>query len=299
MSSKRKERTDSESLESSDDESSTPNGGKVQSKDKRQKLQDVTLDKNAVTGVSTSTALPIQGVSADGFEYDRHQRRKMMKNDKKKLATTPLPTTPATTGPRKRFEFVQGKDECTSDQFCGVLRPPRVPQGFIFRCDPIRSTEDGVKNHLKSRGVSVTEVKQVSQPDSRFKSFKVSVEKLVDFNLLLSGSCIPKSCGVRKFIPPRSDRADNNTGFFRSWEASWDPPSSDVSAVLYKQNLEELNQLEANVVTISSTDSAAMDLTVDITNNHSTVSTGDSSVSEQQITLSNSNDTARKPNNVS
>ena len=291
---KRKERSDSESSESSDDESH--NGGIVHNKDKRLKLHDVILQNNAATGVSSDPSLLKHDVLADGFEYDRHQKRKMKQKEGKRSAAAGQPTTPAAPGLRKNFEFVQGKDECASDNFCGVPRPPRVLQGFIFRCDRIRSTEEGVKNHLKARGVSVVEVKQVSRPESTFKSFKVSVEKVVDYNLLLSGTCIPMSCRVRRFIPPRSEHINNNPGLFRSWETSWDSRSSDVAAVRYKQNMEQLNELEA-AVTNSITDSVSVEANnANTTTNHPTVSMTVSSGTDQEQAEGNTNVVARKSN---
>ena len=253
---KRKERSGSEDSDSSDDELSSIVKPKCQSKDKRQKLHDV----NGATGMSSLQlypSLPANDGLLDGFEFDKHQKRRIRKNDAKKSVTTVKPSTPATPGDRRRFQFVQGKDDSEPDNFCGIRRFPRVPQAFIYRCDSERSTEDGVNNHLKARGISVSEVKQVSAPDSRFKSFKVTVNKLDDYNLLLTGSHIPKSCRVRKFIPPRSDLA-RNQGFFRSWEASWDPISSDTDAISFKRNLDDLASLQV-ATSDSAKDSSAME----------------------------------------
>lgn len=277
---KRKGRSGSDSSDSTDDESSAPKGHKVQPKDKRQKLHDVSQSTGAATGSSTAQlypSLPTQlSDLPDGFEYDKYQKRKMRKNDNRKLSVSAKPSTPAYQGERRRFQFVQGKDESASENFCGVRRLPRVPQAFISRCDPERSTEDGVKNHLIARGVSVTEVKLASHPSSTYKSFKVTVNKLDDFNLLL-----PKSCRVKKFIPPRSEY-NNNPGFFRGWESTWDSSSRDIDAIRFKQNLDDLSRLEEQVTDTNSDRTSSLMETTPISS--TVVATSES---QQQIPVNN------------
>ena len=284
-STKRKQRSNSDSSQSSDDESPTTKAPKVNNRDKRQKVHNETAHTIEKVDIPSNTSA--QDMLADGFEYGRNQKKKeeqKRKNDEKNAAAAARPHTPAIQGQRKRFEFVQGKDDSVSDNFCGVTRPPRVPQVFIFRCDPTRSTEEGVKNHLIARGVKVVEVKQASRPESTFKSFKVSVDKLTDFNLLMSGTCIPKSCRVRKFIPPRND---DNPRFFRGWESSWDAPGSDVAAVAFKENMDQLHRLGSDISNNAS-GSVSMDTTEETRTESSTVETPATDVQQ-----SDSNTTAR------
>ena len=85
-------------------------------------------------------------------------------------------------------------------------------------------------------------MEQVSNPLSRWKSFKVSVDKKEDFDKLISGHFLPEFVGVRRFFPPRENREVS---------ASSDPiaPSSSREAAVqqFNQGLSDLDAMELSL----------------------------------------------------
>ena len=152
----------------------------------------------------------------DSFQFQGPQRRKIARRDKKiddksaspaqkSAAVTTRRSSPIlnTTRLQNKREAVWGKGKSNAaSSFRGV--PLKVPQSFLYKCDP-GSEEGDVKEHLKSEGIKVTSVKQISNVSARYKSFVVSVEKREDFDKLISGLHIPESVGVRRYFPRRED----------------------------------------------------------------------------------------------
>ena len=111
-----------------------------------------------------------------------------------------------------------GRGQSGSSGFRGVPPKPRfVPQAFLFRCDPVSADEKKVFHHLADQNIHVLEVKQVSHPQSRFKSFRITVAKHEDYNKILSGHFIPEYVRVKRYITPQSERGNgNNMNYFRA-----------------------------------------------------------------------------------
>ena len=87
-----------------------------------------------------------------------------------------------------------------------------------------------MKAYLISESVKVTDVKQITHSYSNYASFIVSVEKNEDYLKLISGSHIPEGVSVRRYFPPRGDRANQPpTGFSRQLAALQDLENIFVS----------------------------------------------------------------------
>ena len=123
----------------------------------------------------------------------------------------------AINAPKQVRDVVIGSGQSSSSGFRGIPPKPRfVPQAFVFRCDPVSTDEKKVFHHLAEQHIHVLDVKQVSHPQSQFKSFRITVEKYEDYNKIISGHYIPPYVRVKRYITPKSERGDaNNVNHFR------------------------------------------------------------------------------------
>ena len=147
--------------------------------------------------------------------------------------------------PNKSYrDAVWGKVKVADNDFRGVPPKPRVvPQVFIYRCDPSTSTEAKVYTYLKEKqNIGVLKVEQVSNPQSRWKSFKVSVDKKEDFDKLVSGHFLPEFVGVRRFFPPRENREVS-----ASSGPSAPSSSRDAAVQQFNQGLSDLDAMELSL----------------------------------------------------
>ena len=165
--------------------------------------------------------------------HNNRKKQRLENNMKKNVNSTQV----------KNKEAVWGKGQGSTAGFQGVPPKPRyVPQVFIFRCNPQTTTEEIVKNHLLMHDIKVLEVKQKSHEQAQFKSFKVTVEKQVDFNKLISGEFVPQYVKVKRYFTPRSEREVNcNKNFFRGWEDS----SSNGAATAAQSDLRRNSDVHA------------------------------------------------------
>ena len=102
---------------------------------------------------------------------------------------------------RKR-EFVLGKGGSST-----LKGAPRYSHLFVFRVE--KNTEDKVvKEYIKGKGVAFHEVKCISNAESVYKSYKVTI-LLKDKDRVLSADFWPDDIGCREFIPGRKRRDEN------------------------------------------------------------------------------------------
>ena len=135
-----------------------------------------------------------------------------------------------------------GSGQSSPSGFRGVPPKPRfVPQAFLFRCDPDSTDEIKVFNHLSKQMIHVLNVKQVSHPQSKFKSFRITVEKHEDYNKIISGNYIPQYVRVKRYVTPHSERGiGNNINYFHGPQGGAvdsDGPTGDQA---YRQKISEL-----------------------------------------------------------
>ena len=142
------------------------------------------------------------------WEFQRHERRKMMRSDKyvDNVAThssSSNPTSRSSGAPRK--PEVWGKMETQPNS--GFGGKPFIPEVFLYRCSA-SSDPENVKQFLTDRGIEVTSVEIMSHADSFNKSFRVKVGTQKAYDTLLTGECLPQNVGVKRFRYPRRDSGD-------------------------------------------------------------------------------------------
>ena len=149
----------------------------------------------------------------NGFSLPKAQQKKLKKqgigsdnkapsyaNQVKKDTPKPIPS---------KKQFTWGKLEGTaSSGLRGV-----VPDVFISGLDH-QTTPEALEQHLVSVNISVRKIEQKSSASAFYKSFKVSVNSVDDFDKMISGDHIPKYSKVRKWIHYRtttkpSENVDN------------------------------------------------------------------------------------------
>ena len=104
--------------------------------------------------------------------------------------------------------FVTGSKSALSNGFCGAPEPSR--DLFIYRVGNNTTTEV-LKDYIEELNVTVRDLQCVSNDESKFKSFKLTVP-ISNFKQLFDESIWPAGVRVRKFIPPRRF----NTDFYSS-----------------------------------------------------------------------------------
>ena len=80
--------------------------------------------------------------------------------------------------------------------------PQRSRDLFIYRVDTSADAQ-ALKEHVINKGFSIISLNCVSKPESKYKSFKLTVPAF-QFNNLFDSSLWPMGIHVRPFIPPRS-----------------------------------------------------------------------------------------------
>ena len=99
-----------------------------------------------------------------------------------------------------------GKATSGTQTFKGAPVPSR--DLFIFRVDPETEVAD-IRLHLENRELHVRSLEQLSHPDAKLKSYRLSVP-VSEYRQLFSEDLWPSGVRVRKYIPPRRE-ADNPT----------------------------------------------------------------------------------------
>ena len=145
-------------------------------------------------------------------------------------------------GPKPAREVVIGRGQSSPSGFRGVPPKPRfVPQAFLFRCDPDSTDEIKVFNHLSKQMIHVLNVKQVSHPQSKFKSFRITVEKHEDYNKIISGNFIPQYVRVKRYVTPQSERGiGNNINYFRGPQGGAVNSDGQTQDQEYRQKISDL-----------------------------------------------------------
>ena len=89
-------------------------------------------------------------------------------------------------------------------RFRGAPEPNR--DLFIYRVDPNTEAED-LRDYMMEKGFEVRNLCCISNPNARFKSFKLTVP-LSEFKDLFSDTLWPDGVRVRKYVPPRNRSLD-------------------------------------------------------------------------------------------
>lgn len=144
----------------------------------------ISLDRNSHISYNsgTSSIFP-RSKDEDGFELPADQKRKLRRNE------------------MKRRQFITGKSSPKSEHFKGAPEPNR--DLFIYRVDSSTS-ETQISSHIVDHGFTVRNIACVSNPNAKFKSFRLTVP-LSEFKDLFDEKIWPCGVRVRKYIPPRVD----------------------------------------------------------------------------------------------
>ena len=121
---------------------------------------------------------------SDGFELPPYMIRQLKKQDNRK----------------KRI--ITGNKE--NGKFRGAPEPNR--DLFIYRADKDTRSAD-LSSHLKDHGFHVRNIDCVSHPDSKFKSFRVTLP-LSEFKDVFDSAIWPSGVRVRKYVPPKQVNYD-------------------------------------------------------------------------------------------
>ena len=168
--------------------------------------------------------------SNSGYEFQRHERRKMARRDnaKSSQSANPGPKLTSRAVPARK-PAVWGKMESgAGDGFSGVAKEPFIPDIFLYRCAG-SSQADKVKDYLVAHDFGVNTVELVSHKDSKFASFRVKVASRGDYDKLLTGESIPKGVGVKRFRYPRDNTFDHERK--RSYGDQWKSASANLEAL--------------------------------------------------------------------
>ena len=95
---------------------------------------------------------------------------------------------------RKRAGFVAGKG--TSNTLSGA--PPPIRDYFVYRVAK-DATEDTLKQHLMDMNVPFKDIKKISNDDSKFSSFKLTIP-FDEVSKVLDAGTWPAGIQVRKFF---------------------------------------------------------------------------------------------------
>ena len=106
----------------------------------------------------------------------------------------------------KRRKIITGRGYNNSGGFKGAPEPNR--ELFIYRVDKQTTLRD-LRVHVLDEGFDVRALECISNPNSKFKSFKLSVP-VSQFSHLFDESIWPIGVRVRKYVPP--NHADHNIG---------------------------------------------------------------------------------------
>ena len=162
-----------------------------------------------------------QDTRDDGFQFQGTQRRKIARRLNNSINKSPAKIrndgsyasqVSNGTRPQQNREIVWGKGKVNStSKFKGVAQ--RVPQIFLSKCDP-DAEESDVKEYIESEGIKGIKVQKISPI-----SFIVTVQKVEDFQNLLTGAYVPEGITVRKYFPRRifgdHERSSGNHNFNR------------------------------------------------------------------------------------
>ena len=107
----------------------------------------------------------------------------------------------------KRRRIIFGKSHTQSGSFKGAPEPSR--ELFIYRVDP-STTDSQISSYLNDNNFTVREISCISNPNARFKSFKLKVPA-TEFQKLFNETLWPEGVRIRKFIRPRDvfNKEDN------------------------------------------------------------------------------------------
>ena len=144
----------------------------------------ISLDRESYTSAKSSKDLfNDKFIDNDGFRAPNHVIKKHKQNE------------------RQRHRIITGNAVARSGHFKGAPEPGR--DLFIYRVDTSTDVSD-LRTHLTDYGFHIRKLDCISNPDSKFKSFKLTVP-MSEFNDLFDGSLWPFGVRVRKYIPPKRE----------------------------------------------------------------------------------------------
>ena len=126
---------------------------------------------------------------ASGYQYQKHYRKKLDKQHTKKTRT------------------ITGKNasDVSSSAFRGAPEPDRFL--FIYRVEKDASESD-IMNYLGENNILYRNVKCLSNPDSKFKSFKLTVA-VSQYKALFDDNLWPNGVRVRPYRAPNVQRSSD------------------------------------------------------------------------------------------
>ena len=103
---------------------------------------------------------------------------------------------------RRKDKFITGKSRLSSSTRGNFRGAPEPDQHlFIYRVEN-EATSDDIAQHVISHDITIRNLECVSNPNAKFKSFKLTVP-VSDHQVLFDDQLWPNGVRVRKFIPPR------------------------------------------------------------------------------------------------
>ena len=101
---------------------------------------------------------------------------------------------------KRKQKVITGKSHTTGG-FKGAPEPTR--ELFIYRVDNETDVTD-LQHHVHSHNFTIRDLKCISNPSAKFKSFRLAVPAS-EFQHLLSDNIWPDGVRVRRYIPPRNN----------------------------------------------------------------------------------------------
>jgi len=139
----------------------------------------------------SSDIVSVPVVVVSGYQYQRHYVKKLQR-------------------PRKS-RVVAGKKALSHAGATGFKGAPEPDRNlFIYRVEK-DTTEEDIEQYLVDNDISYRSISCMSNPNSKYKSFKLTVA-VSHFSQLFDDSLWPNGVRVRPFRPPNTSRVnDQNT----------------------------------------------------------------------------------------
>lgn len=113
---------------------------------------------------------------------------------------------------RWRQQVITGRNKNSNERFRGA--PEASRDLFIYRVHP-ETLDDGIKDLISSEGCEIRNLACVSNPNAKFKSYKLTVPLSQFAKLHSEDFPWPEGVKVRKFVPPSYGSTDSNTTSWR------------------------------------------------------------------------------------
>ena len=196
----------------------------------------------------------------DGYSLTKEQRKRdkrrnmssVKSSDATSFAKQVIEGKPK---PPSKKQFTWGKSTDTNvTGFSGA-----VPDVFIFRCS-LQTEKETISKHLLGKGITIKNIELKSSGDAPFRSFKVSVNNLVDFDKLISGEFIPRYVKVRPWA--NYSKLTDSRG---SWNSSNGKPNQRHPSVIGVKSRTDSIARDANRKLSHSVDDMVTNSIVDTT----------------------------------